>query len=390
MGYDFSTLQPHSQAKLDILKTYLESWIWKVTQHKSSIHKGCCLMIDGFAGKGEHNDDKVGSPLIMIETAVRFFNSAFNTNLSAKRVRILVIENDATTFQDLCSSIDNKYGTSLCSGEGRQTIPDYPGIEVLIRKGRFADELTKFLEAEKNLEPSICFADPSGYLQVPLGLARSYLRQPSSEFFVNFIYEEFNRFISVPKANTKSALNMPEADHEIFATSLKGLPAIERRERIALLFADRFHAHGAQYVHSFDIRKSGKLKMILFFGTNSLEGLKLMKKVMWNQGEIGHYVFDDRKNPQQMQFEFVAEIDEAQHILSLSNLILAEFQGQSSVSINTIEHFVLVKTIFPVLREKLILQALNRLSEERRITVEDKHRYKNGRIIWSKADISFV
>ena len=55
---------PHTAAKHQLLKKYLNAWFPILGKHHGRI-----TYIDGFAGPGEYEDGEVGSPIIAIEAA---------------------------------------------------------------------------------------------------------------------------------------------------------------------------------------------------------------------------------------------------------------------------------------------------------------------------------
>jgi len=58
-------LEPHTEAKHEILKRYLQAWFPIMSKWNGRI-----LYIDGFAGPGEYSNGDPGSPLIAINTAI--------------------------------------------------------------------------------------------------------------------------------------------------------------------------------------------------------------------------------------------------------------------------------------------------------------------------------
>ena len=59
---------PHTEAKHDLLKVYLDAWFPIMASRWSST--GICY-VDAFAGPGEYRDGSVGSPIIALDAACR-------------------------------------------------------------------------------------------------------------------------------------------------------------------------------------------------------------------------------------------------------------------------------------------------------------------------------
>ena len=54
-------LEPHTQAKHDLLANYLKRWFPILSRYQSRL-----LYVDGFAGPGEYRDGSEGSPLLVL------------------------------------------------------------------------------------------------------------------------------------------------------------------------------------------------------------------------------------------------------------------------------------------------------------------------------------
>jgi three-Cys-motif partner protein len=61
---------PHTIAKLSILKAYLQAWMPILSRQAASQGRGCeVVYIDAFAGPGEYSRAEPGSPLIAVNVA---------------------------------------------------------------------------------------------------------------------------------------------------------------------------------------------------------------------------------------------------------------------------------------------------------------------------------
>src|ERR1700757_1934094 len=77
-------LEPHTRAKHEILKRYLQAWMVILSQGRFPE----ILYIDGFAGPGEYAGGEAGSPIIALDTAL-----GFKPPLTAK-VHFLFVDKD--------------------------------------------------------------------------------------------------------------------------------------------------------------------------------------------------------------------------------------------------------------------------------------------------------
>ena len=57
------SIDPHTEAKHDILRKYLDAWLPIITRWNGRV-----LYIDGFAGPGEYIGGRDGSPIIAIKS----------------------------------------------------------------------------------------------------------------------------------------------------------------------------------------------------------------------------------------------------------------------------------------------------------------------------------
>ena len=62
-------VEPHTAAKHEILKGYLEAWMPIITSARAGRHKRV-YYFDGFAGPGEYKDGEPGSPQVALQAAL--------------------------------------------------------------------------------------------------------------------------------------------------------------------------------------------------------------------------------------------------------------------------------------------------------------------------------
>jgi len=61
---------PHTLAKLEILKAYLQAWMPILARQAASRDRGCEIVyVDAFSGPGEYSGGEPGSPLVAIRVA---------------------------------------------------------------------------------------------------------------------------------------------------------------------------------------------------------------------------------------------------------------------------------------------------------------------------------
>jgi hypothetical protein len=201
------------------------------------------------------------------------------------------------------------------------------------------------------LIPTFAFIDPFGWTGAPFSLVKQIVAHRSCEVFVNFMYEEINRFIGHPDqvANFNRFFGTEEWKRCIKASD-------SRARNICLhdLYLRQLNAQAA-YVRSFEMSNERDVTdYYLFYATDELLALKKMKEAMWKADESGEFRFSDVTDPDQLVL-----FEKAPHLRTLQARIVAEFSGKKA-SVGDIEKFVVVETAFRETHYKSILKALEK------------------------------
>lgn len=272
-------LEPHTRAKHEILKRYLQAWMVILSQGKFPE----ILYVDGFAGPGEYAGGEAGSPIIALDTAL-----GYRSPLIAK-VHFLFIEKEVARADHLRRQVTLR------------TLP--ANFNVIVEGGvtfeaAFEKRYPEFMRGGR-LIPTFAFIDPFGWTGAPFSLVKRILAQRSCEVFINFMYEEINRFIGHPDqvANFNG----------FFGTDawIKCLGEIAPRERnrcLHDLYLQQLRTTArANHVRSFEMSNARDVTdYYLFYATNDLLGLRKMKEAMWKIDESGEFHFSDATDPKQL------------------------------------------------------------------------------------------
>ena len=353
----FSTLQDHSEVKLSILRKYTEARIRKICLNPYGENK--CLMVDGFAGAGIYNDSKKGSPLILVEVAKEFVNqSRQHPNWKKPEIKIILNEYKKETYEKLKTNLvkigffENE-NIQFSSAEIFSS-DDYDNIEIICFKLTFEKLISSVLYVPGfSLIPSFCFVDPFGFSTTPFGLIQKYLENNNAEIFFNFMYEETNRFINHPETNIRSkiASNFGLPSLEELQSKINAKKPIERKKIIVETYEKQILENTqALFIRNFDVKKNNKTKMILFHMTKNLHGLKLMKDIMWKHDDTGTFTYyGKQKEFVQLSFDDILnnKSDKQCHVERLAEIIKSRFEGYSNISIEIMEEFVALSTIYP-------------------------------------------
>jgi three-Cys-motif partner protein len=324
-------LEPHTRAKHEILKRYLQAWMVILSHGKFPE----ILYIDGFAGPGEYAGGEAGSPIIALDTAL-----GFKAPLTAK-VQFLFVDKDNARADHLRRQV------------ALRTLP--ANFRVIVEGGvTFEAAFEKrYMEFVRNgrLIPTFALIDPFGWTGAPFSLVKQILAQRSCEVFVNFMYEEINRFIDHPDqvANFNSFFGTDEWKRCVDETDPR-----TRNKCLHNLYLRQLHT-AANYVRSFEMSNTRDVTdYYLFYATNELLGLKKMKEAMWKADESGEFRFSDATDPKQLVL-----FEKAPNLRALRARMLAEFSGKA-VSVGDVENFVVVETAFRETHYKGILKALEK------------------------------
>ncbi len=310
-------LDPHTAAKHAILRRYLSAWLLILSQ--ASFAK--LVYVDAFAGPGAYAGGEDGSPIIALKELV-----GHRTQIKA-RACFHFVELDVDRAAMLAQQVTDLLTESRLSGH----------VEANVHQSSFEEAYPTIQRAmSPGVVPTFAFIDAFGWTGFPFAIVRDILRRRSCEVLINFMYEEINRFLSLPdqEENFDKLFGCPDWRACIAVSR----PA-ERNRALRELYGAQLRKH-AKYVRTFEMRnRANTVDYYLFFATNDLTGLKRMKEAMWKVDTAGDYVFSDATD--QAQSTLFSEPDFAY----LRRLIIQRFQGQQA-RIEDIETFVLAETAF--------------------------------------------
>lgn len=187
------TLEPHSEAKLAVLQTYVEDYIQILCSDSFGRDAFRINIIDGFAGGGTYAQNKLGSPFVLLK-AVKTAEARINEG-RRKPIKIdchfYFIEEDPQAFACL--------STNLCKSEFKSEL----GKTVFLKHGTFQNSVTSILEATKKRftrggTRAIFFLDQCGYTDVDPRVLRYISDQLNNkaEFIINYAVAWFLDFIN--------------------------------------------------------------------------------------------------------------------------------------------------------------------------------------------------
>ncbi|MBR9675972.1 hypothetical protein GOV05_03115 [Candidatus Woesearchaeota archaeon] len=108
------------------------------------------------------------------------------------------------------------------------------------------------------------------------------------------------------------------------------------------------------------VNQFNKPEYFLFFGSNNIKGLEVMKEAMWKVDDMGDFQFSDYTYNIKQQQEGIQTVlfEKTPNYSILKKQIIEEFKGKT-VDIAHIENFVISETAF--LRKHIRMPVLDKL-----------------------------
>jgi three-Cys-motif partner protein len=332
-------LQPHTKAKHVILRKYLQAWMRIMTLGWNYSKKA--VIIDGFAGPGEYEGGEDGSPIIILKECINYLEQFPNNR---PQLRFIFIEQDYDRFLNLKAKVAELFNVTTDDIETPFIPEQYDYLRIFLLNDSFEKAMSSLLaKTNGNMAPTFAFIDPFGFKDTPYYLIEQLNKNDKSEVFVNFMYEDINRFLKLP--------SLQEHYHRLFGTEkwmdilkhIDNYTAEQRRFFLHSLYKEQLHQAGFKYVLSFEMKNErNATDYFLYYGTNHIKGLEKMKDAMWTVDKSGAYTFSDYE-ANRMQLRFV-EFDEPD-LNILADEIHRAFTGQTVLS-SAVKDFVVTDTVF--------------------------------------------
>ena len=348
----------HTRVKLEILNGYVVPWMRKIILNKHGSRS--CSIIDTFAGAGKYSDGSIGSPIILVNEAIRFIEQAAESNFEIGKILLTFIEKDEKNFLQLKSSLEEVVQQELIDDEIVE-IEKYPSLSIGIANKtheKFLDELTNNVE---QIIPTIFFMDPFGF-NLPFEINERILKKYSNvELLINFMYEEINRFITVDSVKGKMERLFGVANISTVVEQLENADSKERSKIIKGTYKSRLQQVGAKYTLDFDIHTDrGQVKMSIIFATKNINGFDTMKDVLDNISNSGglEYYSQAKIDDKQIKLEAFNTDYQSQKIDEMSDYIY-KICKTKTLSVSKI---IDIAKNHPTLPSKYLKRALNILN----------------------------
>jgi len=352
-------IEPHTQAKHEILGNYLKAWFPILSSWAGRI-----IYLDGFAGPGVYSGGEDGSPVIALQTAVEH-----TLRMRFKEIVFFFIEKDPNRAKMLTEVLKKRFPNLS------------KNITYRVQGAEFAPTLEQVLgeleKREAKLAPTFAFLDPFGFSGFPMKLIGRMMSYDSCEVLITFMAGFVKRFLDELRAPVLNELFASEEWKQAC-----DIGDSDKRLRFLLNLYEKQlkNIGGAKYVRSFGmIGPHNQLIYYLVFGTKHWKGLKVMKEAMWRVDRRGTYTFSDLTDIDQT---YVIDYTAEPHwIPKAAEMVYDRFRGKS-VAEDVVHQFVITDT--PFIYRKSILEHLEKASPSKILKVTERKRkysYPEGCVI---------
>lgn len=330
-------IDPHTKAKHDILRRYLQAWFPILNRYNDRI-----VYIDGFCGPGRYKGDEPGSPIIAIDVAANH-----RRTMRGELVFLFLDER-----QDRIDHLQQELNAA--------SIPAH--FKVVVECGKFDEKFGQALNSLGKdgtpLAPTFAFVDPFGFSGIPFSIIKKLLDQPRCEVFITFMVDAVNRFLEHPEDRiVQHIVNAFGTKESIEIAKKNG----NRVELLRTLYQRQLESI-AKFVRYFEMRdRNNRTQYYLFFATNNELGHLKMKEAMWRVNPDGEFRFSDATNPDQMV------LFEADTTSILADILRGQFVGKGWVTGGDVLKYVENRTAY---LKKHMTAALKDEESAKRVQVE--------------------
>jgi three-Cys-motif partner protein len=330
--------QPHTLAKIAILRGYLNAWFPILG---SSMPHHPIFYIDGFAGPGRYVEGQPGSPLVALNCA----GGALDARLQLKRwraahVTCLFVETDVDNLASLEAELSQR--------------PDHPWIHHKTFLGDFdtvLETLRREYPAAFAEAPLFVLLDPFGPTGLSLHTVESILESPRSEVLLHFDADGATRMIQALEHgyNKSSSIQLTRifgGDDWRGAINRghKGGVDFDRTTRDLVSIYLTNIRKLADYAYPFQMitpmkTEHSQVGYYLIFASKHPLGLTKMKEAMRQVGDDSEYRFSNFRTQRPLLFSKSKDP-------SVDALVLHEhFLGKVKVSWRDVQRWVLNETV---------------------------------------------
>lgn len=336
---------PHTAAKHDLLKRYLEAWTPILLSRNEVISYA-----EGFAGAGVYKRGEPGSPVIAYEVFAETLHRFPN------RMRVFLMEEDARRVEELQRQMELV--------RSRQPDDIVKRLAVDILHGDFHPALLQKLRSADALrKPLFVLLDSFGGPDIPSSLLQELGRHPRTEVMVTFEPSFLTRFAENHDGHRQlgdAAFGNQEWQAVFQQPSSHKFTFLREQYRATLRQA------GFTHTLYFEMVDEGNRKLYLIFGTQHELGLEKMKDAMWKVDPSYGVRYRDPRDTQQQMLDLVFEPDTAPLRRILHDFISETPDGRT---IPELKRYALLETVY---RPAQVINAVRQLREAGSVATEPR------------------
>ncbi|WP_431997615.1 three-Cys-motif partner protein TcmP [Streptomyces fungicidicus] len=336
---------PHTAAKHDLLKRYLEAWAPILLSRLDVI-----IYAEGFAGAGVYKQGEPGSTVIAYEV----FAEALHR--FPKRMRMILMEEDARRVKELQRQMEIV--------RSRQTDDITKRIAVDIHHEDFHPALLHRLRGIGALgKPLFVLLDSFGGPDIPFSLLQELGRHPRTEVMVTFEPSFLTRFAEKHDGHRRLG------DEAFGSQEWQGVfqqPPSGKFTFLREQYRNTLRQAGFTHTLYFEMVDEGGRMLYLIFGTQHELGLEKMKDAMWKVDPSYGVRYRDPRDTQQQMLDLVFEPDTAPLRRILHDFISEMPAGQT---IPELKRYALLETVY---RPAQVIEAVRQLRDAGAVTTEPR------------------
>ncbi|MEH0586142.1 three-Cys-motif partner protein TcmP [Streptomyces sp. B21-106] len=344
---------PHTAAKHDLLKRYLEAWAPILLSRNEVISYA-----EGFAGAGVYKHGEPGSPVIACDV----FASALRRY--PKRMRVILMEEDHRRVEEL--------QRQMTLARSKHTDDVATRLTVDIRHGEFHPSLLQKLRSIGALgKPLFVLLDSFGGPDIPYSLLDELGRYRSTEVMVTFEPSFLTRFAEKHNGyRQRGDEAFGDQDWQAVFHQPSSLKFAFLREQ----YRETLRRAGFSHTLYFEMVDEGARKLYLIFGTQHERGLEKMKDAMWKVDPSYGVRYRDPRDTQQQMLNLELEPDTAPLRRILHDSISEAANG---LTIPELQRYALLETVY---RPAQVINAVRQLREAGVVTTEPRAINANTRV----------
>ncbi|MFE6456257.1 three-Cys-motif partner protein TcmP [Streptomyces cinereoruber] len=313
---------PHTAAKHNLLKKYLEPWAPILLSGNATI-----TYAEGFSGPGVYSQGEPGSPVVALEAFAKVLEHR------PGRIRMVLVEGDKRRESELRSQLDKARGHHSDDVTRR--------LHVNTHCGECHPTLLEQLRLQGCLgKPLFVLLDSYGGPDIPFSLLQELGKHRSTEVMVTFQPQFLTRFAERNEDHRKSgdAAFGGTGWHDVFKQ-----PSKQKFTFLRDQYRETLRRAGFTHTLFFEMVDEDGHVLYLIFGTRHERGLEKMKEAMWSVDRDHGVRYRDPKDVQQQQLALELEPNTGPLRRILLEHIAAAPKGLTVAELKT---FTLLETVY--------------------------------------------